>query len=251
MRTEGSVHRETGPGQRDAAGTQVRSALPPPGEMLGLFLVTGAASVALALWLEPLLPDRTLLSYLTHVPQLVLPLAWFQLRVRPALAPADPAGRPFRWRAGSPVLFAVLASTFAGLNLLDELTSSPGTPPAWLHGGTAAIVLALVFQGLVVGFAEEMMIRVGLHLPLKRRWAGTRRAPWALIVAAIGFGLLHLPNLLLGQSVSATLGQVGVAVVLALLIGLFYQRTENFVGAALLHNLFNLAGAVGLLLVHQ
>ncbi len=90
-----------------------------------------------------------------------------------------------------------------------------------------------------------MLIRVGIQLQLKRRLAGRSPVPWALIVAALAFWSMHLPNVLLGQPPWLTIVQAGVATVLGRVICYYFQRTENYLGAALLHNAFNAAGVIG------
>jgi len=231
-------------------GAQRDRSFPSLLEVLGLLVVVNALSLLVAMWLGPLVPVRVFVSYLTHVPQFVVPLVWYLVRLRPLLG-GDEAGL-FRWKRAGTTAFVVIGVILVSLNLLDEVVAGNGQTPEWARNGAVSVALTLVFQGLIVGFAEEMVVRVGVQMPLKRRWAGRGRFPWPILVAALAFGLMHLPNYFLGQPLGATVIQSGTAAVLGLVIGFYFQRSENYVGAALLHNLFNLAGAVGVLLVaHQ
>jgi membrane protease YdiL (CAAX protease family) len=215
-------------------------------EVLAVFVVALTVSVLVGIWLAPVAPLRVLVSYATHIPMLLIPLLWCRIRLRPFLGPEQPS--LLGWHRQGATAFVVIAVVLVTLNLADELLTASAAAPEWVRGGVVSIALTLVFQGVVVGPAEEMLIRVGVHLPLKRRWADRGPVPWALIVAALAFGIMHLPNILLGQPLGPAIAQAGVATVLGLVIGYYFQKTENYLGSALLHGAFNTAGAIGILL---
>lgn len=217
-------------------------------EVIGVWILTMAASLAAAKIVEPFAAYGVIVSYSSHIPQFVLPLIWFHYRVKPSLT--GEKVRLFQWKKRSTKLFLIMAVILAALNLLDELVQGRGmAQPPWVKNGAGSIVLTLIFQGVFVGFAEEMMVRAAFHLPLKLKWGNKSRVPWAYLLTAFAFGLFHLSNYFLGQPLGPTLVQAASAVVLGLIFGFFYEKTENYVGTALLHNLFDLAGAIGVLIV--
>jgi membrane protease YdiL (CAAX protease family) len=224
---------------------------------LGLvFLATLAAAQGLAVWSLSFITDpalRPLVSWISHVPQLLVPWLWYQFRLRPQLPSAERS--LWRWPAGGArpfllILVIVVGLKFAG-SLVEALTS--GTPE-WLKHGPLTVLLILGFQGIFVGLSEEMLFRQAIHLPLRMRLEGAIclwrvRLSWANIITAFGFGLFHLGNLFLGQSLAVTLAQATMAMVLALIFGIYYDRTKSYLGVAVLHNLFDVCSYVAILLV--
>lgn len=69
----------------------------------------------------------------------------------------------------------------------------------------AILAIAMV----MVGFNEELLFR-GI-LAYGTRGSGGWSEPRAMLVSALGFGLFHLPNLLVGQALTPTLIQVTYA----------------------------------------
>ena len=65
---------------------------------------------------------------------------------------------------------------------------------------------------LLVGFNEELLFR-GIVATVARG-AGEGSEARVMLVSAIAFGLFHLPNVLAGQALGATLGQVAYAFVM-------------------------------------
>ena len=133
-----------------------------------------------------------------------------------------------------------------GLYLLLALVS-PGPPLR--H----AILAGLIFQGVVVGPTEEVLFRGLIQTTLNRVIGGAipfGRLRWGTIVAALTFGLAHLASLP-HQSLGDTLAQVAFAAVVGLVLGHYYDRTQNLWGAAILHNIIDLTSVlVPLLIVH-
>jgi uncharacterized protein len=77
-------------------------------------------------------------------------------------------------------------------------------------------------------------------MPAALRWRG-----WTLsagtVVAAVVFGLWHLTNLTY-QALGPTVEQVVIATLIGLVIGVFYDRTQNLIGASILHSLNDFLG---------
>jgi membrane protease YdiL (CAAX protease family) len=192
---------------------------------------SGTIAVGLALrlhWLSGIVAD-----YASHAWLVAIALAWFFRFGRRfpigSLARRELLPWSVLW------LFAIVGSA------LVAFTSPPLAPPP-------LVTADLVFLALVVGPTEELLFRglvqtgingsvspeiqlLGWHIRL-----GT-------VLAAAVFGLWHLVNLTY-QPVGDTAEQVLVATVIGLVIGIVYDRTRNLIGAAVLHSLIDLSGAV-------
>lgn len=92
-------------------------------------------------------------------------------------------------------------------------------------------LLALVALAVLVGFSEELAYR-GLTLTGFRGGMTERRA-WLL--ATILFALLHLPNIILGQAVGPTIGQVALSFMGGTSLYLIRRATGSIVPAMVLH----------------
>ncbi|MHB9144981.1 MAG: CPBP family glutamic-type intramembrane protease [Symbiobacteriia bacterium] len=191
---------------------------PAPLEVGVVFAVTVALSMATALSIRALLqgsPYLTLTSWASHLVQLVIPGLWYQLRV----APAIPAERRilFRWRSAGTRLFGVMAIWILVFKLVPSIAEAFLSPvPRWVQAGMGPIAATLLFQGMWVGLTEEMFMRPALQLPLSLRLKGkVRIGRWelshALLWTALAFGLFHMPNVLSGQSLVATIEQTTIS----------------------------------------
>jgi membrane protease YdiL (CAAX protease family) len=238
--------------------SQIRPApqAPAPLEAVLMFALTMALSTITALGLRPLLqgsPYLTLVSWATHLVQLAVPWAWYILRVAPALPPERRA--LFHWRRAGTRLFLVMAAWMLALKFVPSVAEALLTPaPTWLQGGAGPVAVMLLFQGLWVGLSEELLVRPAFHLPLSLRLSGKVRIwRWelshALLWTALAFGLFHMPNALLGQSLPATAAQALFAAVVGLFLGYYYERTDNYLGVAMLHNVLDVCGYIAVLLV--
>lgn len=112
----------------------------------------------------------------------------------------------------------------------------------------------IVFEGLVVGVAEEWLFRGLIQTTLNRVIGGAGvlgRLRWGTIIAALIFGLSHLGNLTV-QPLGETLQQGMFATIIGVILGHYYDRTQNLWGAAILHNVIDVTNvAVPLLLLHH
>lgn len=99
-----------------------------------------------------------------------------------------------------------------------------------------------------------MMIRPALHQPLFLRFRGEIRLgrvrlSHAWLMTSLLFGAFHLPNALLGQPIGSTVAQAIMAFVVGGIIGFYYERTSNYLGAALLHGMLDVSSYLAFLLL--
>lgn len=88
--------------------------------------------------------------------------------------------------------------------------------------GVASYALWLALGTLLIGFSEELLTR-GLAIVGGR---GSMHEKWVWVFSGTIFGLLHVPNAFLGQSVRSTAQQV----VFAFAVGLMYYVTRRITG---------------------
>ncbi|WP_407342738.1 CPBP family intramembrane glutamic endopeptidase [Pengzhenrongella phosphoraccumulans] len=137
-------------------------------------------------------------------------LGWWSPALREA--PSGP-----RWLLILPILIFVSA--------LGTLLSKGFT------GIEAKLALTLALGTLFVGFGEEMTTR-GVGVVALRGGMG-EVGVW--FVSSLLFGLLHSMNVLFGQSVTATVGQIGFAFVMGSVLYLIRRVTGALVVCMLLH----------------
>ncbi len=170
------------------------------------------------------------LAYLSHAWFLAIVAFWvFVFRQR------FPVGR-LSWRS----LHGWLGPWIivGGLNLLIDLQGADA-----VHH---AVLAWLIFEGVVVGPVEELLFRGLIQTSLNRVMGGAGlfgRIRWGTIVAALTFGFAHLVNVS-HQSLGATLQQVAFAALIGLVLGYYYDRTQNLWGAAILHNIIDVTNVV-------
>jgi len=131
-------------------------------------------------------------------------LGWW----KPAIHEPRKVGSGWMW------LIPALLVVGAGLNLVatewGEIDDA-GTYALWLAIGT-----------LLVGFSEELLTR-GLAIVGGR---GSMHEKWVWAFSGAIFALIHVPNVLFGQSVASTVQQV----VFAFAVGLTYYVTRRISG---------------------
>jgi len=133
--------------------------------------------------------------------------------------------------AGTVVLYVLQIVLIAALSLIDVSPSqNPATDPA---GREASYFLAMIAVSvLVVGPAEELLVRGGVQGLLKRAWG-----PWPGIVGASAlFGLMHYIG-----SGSGAQAYVVVTFLLGILLGYLYEYTDNLVVPIVAHGGYNAA----------
>lgn len=141
-------------------------------------------------------------------------------------------------------VFLVIALTFMGwwkITLFDKERSGPRW--AWIgpiamglialgafvfmdKDASAELVMWSVLGAIGVGFGEEMITRGSLLVGLRTRYPEVK--VW--LFSTLAFSALHLPNMLFGQDVGPTIGQV----VLTFLFGSLLWATRRLSGTLLL-----------------
>jgi membrane protease YdiL (CAAX protease family) len=130
---------------------------------------------------------------------------------------------------------AVVAGLPWGVDVLVDL-------PAQWTGIPAAGVATVAFQFLVVGVLEELVFRGYLQTKVVALLGDDSRARVALgvVVAALAFGLMHAPAVLVaGGSPAAVLVVVLARAGTGVAFGALYELTGNVYLVALLHGLGN------------
>jgi membrane protease YdiL (CAAX protease family) len=174
-------------------------------------------------------------NYIAHAWMAVIALTcYFRLGRRFPIGRLDNAMRP--WYVVALILIAV--------NMGETIASPPG---ASIHVPALPTLAAeLVFLAFVVGPSEELLFRgliqTGLNGSIRAR-AYLFGVPVGVgtVIGAVLFGLFHLVNVVY-QPLGATLQQALTAVVIGLVFGVLYDRTQNLVGASLAHSLADFSG---------
>lgn len=140
-------------------------------------------------------------------------------------------GLVMAWRAGwlkpifarqpsssFPKFFWLIPACWIGMCVI-RLVSSPW--PTF----DATYIMVLAAAMLMVGFNEELLFR-GI-LAYGARGTGPASEARAMLVSSLGFGLFHLPNVLVGQALGPTLSQVCYAFFMgiALFVSMRISRT--------------------------
>jgi membrane protease YdiL (CAAX protease family) len=225
----------------------------PPGltEVLLVFAVTFLASVICFHSFKGIFADSlpALVSTASHVPMLLIPLLWYHFRFRPGGKTAQLG----HWDKKSLQYLLVIAGWLIPLLLLANMDVIGKPVPPWYDLGMTSIILQIFFQGLFVGFSEEMLMRPVIHQALlAKRHDGFFLFRKVYISApnlltAVLFGLLHAGNL--GQQpFGYTVMQMAYACVIGVIIGIYYERTRSYIGAAVLHNLIDMTGVIMILI---
>ena len=147
-------------------------------------------------------------------------LGWYDVtRIR---GPIDRKGvKSFFWLAALPML----ASLLMGISLFSiEQDFSP-----------IIVLITVLVLNLLVGLSEELLFRGILFGALRQRHSLIT----AIFLSSFIFGLAHMPNLGLGQSLPLTLYQVINAMILGALFCAITLQTNSIWPAVFLHMMWN------------
>lgn len=132
--------------------------------------------------------------------------------------------------------FAALAIIFGAIsglyNFAPPITKVFMSPEGW--------ALSFLFQALYVGWSEEILFRGALQNILNGAIASDRRIMRfriGTLISSVIFGVMHLPNVLIGQSVSSAIANAVFALVFGLAVGQYYDNFQDLAGAAWIHNI--------------
>ena len=130
----------------------------------------------------------------------------------------------------SVVIYTVLASI-----IFFTVTTSEKTPMK----SVPEIILFALFVFLV-GFSEELLCRGIMTETMLRKHGNTKKGIWlSILSSSVSFGLLHLTNILMGQSVLDTVIQVITASCLGIFFNAIYVRHRNIYAIALIHGMID------------
>lgn len=130
----------------------------------------------------------------------------------------------------SVVIYTVLASI-----IFFTVTTSEKTPMK----SVPEIILFALFVFLV-GFSEELLCRGIMTETMLRKHRNTKKGIWlSILSSSVSFGLLHLTNILMGQSVLDTVIQVITASCLGIFFNAIYVRHRNIYAIALIHGMID------------
>lgn len=149
-------------------------------------------------------------------------MAWRSGWLRPIFAKQPPSAFPqFFW---------LIPACWIGMCVI-RLVSSPW--PSF----DATYVLVLAVAMLMVGFNEELLFR-GI-LTYGARGSGPWSEARTMLVSALGFGLFHLPNVLVGQELGPTLIQVGYASFMGIALTVSMRISRSILLPVALHALWD------------
>jgi membrane protease YdiL (CAAX protease family) len=134
-----------------------------------------------------------------------------------------------------------------GVAMLAGTELSVGVYPQYirrLDATTALLFVGAVTNNLFVGPVEELVFRGYLQNKVldvidgRRSWL---RTGLGILMTAVLFAVVHLPNLLLdeGTALTQALGGLVLLMTTAVLFGFVYELTENLVLVALVHGIGN------------
>lgn len=221
-------------------------------EILGVYVITFFTALLFFHFSNGLFPDQygPLVSIASHIPMLIIPWIWFHFRVRVSIENAI----LWKWTKRSFKPLLLICSWLIPLQILGNLDLLGKSMPEWYQNGAGSIALQFLFQGMIVGFTEEMFMRPAIHQTLLSKPLGGFRLgqkiylSTPLFITAVLFGLLHVGNI--GhQPIGYTLFQVVYSFVIGIIFGFYYERTRNYVATSILHNLLDVVAVIMVLLV--
>jgi len=172
-------------------------------------------------------------SWVLHLWFLAIPLIWFFV-LKKHFSIGKLSGKTIQqWLPSWIILLAIAIpiTTFETL-LLHEKVS--------LAGFTSfSIVMNLLFVSVLVGISEEFVFRgqvqTGLNNSLKKTLkVGKGSIRLGTIFTALAFAVLHFSDI----------SSIAFAFVFAILVGYFYDKTNNIWGAVIIHNIVDLLAII-------
>ena len=147
----------------------------------------------------------------------------------------NPLKRPF-WRS---LLFCAPAFLVA----INNFPFVPVITGAAVIEDSAPKIILLLVECLCIGFFEELAFR-GLFLwVLEKKHRDRKWAFISVLISSAAFGLIHLINLYQSSPFSVFL-QIGYSFLIGAMCSVVLLRTSNIWLCAVIHGLFNFAGAV-------
>ena len=91
-----------------------------------------------------------------------------------------------------------------------------------------------VISMLCVGFLEELIIRGFLFRAIEKR-----NLTQAIMISSVSFGIGHIVNLLNGQDLLETIGQILFAVIVGFALVVLFHKGKSLVPCIVFHGVFN------------
>jgi len=160
-------------------------------------------------------------------------LAYVYIRFRDVEVPLRlPSRTDLNYIAGGTVIALVTAIVLQFiLNFLDMM---PESPIEEIAAAQPTFLLALAFLSIVlIAPAEELLFRGAIQGRLRQ---GFSAVP-AIVITSVLFGSLHLGNYI--GSILPILLAVSLIVVISLILGALYERTQNIVVPISVHAIYN------------
>ena len=123
-------------------------------------------------------------------------------------------------------------------------------PFSALVNGTATVTYPkllplFILSCILIGITEELLFRGLLHDSLKHFFMKYRCGYiYAVLLSSAIFALWHLVNLFFGQSIGATLLQVGYTFLLGAMFAVTLDKTKNIWLCVIVHALFDVGGTI-------
>ena len=133
----------------------------------------------------------------------------------------------------SVIIYTVLASIVLFTVMVSEKTPMKSIPE----------IIFFVLFVFLVGFSEELLCRGIMTETMLRKHGNTKKGIWlSILTSSVGFGFLHLTNILVGQSLLDTVIQVIIATFVGIFFNAIYVRHRNIYAIAFIHGLIDLVG---------
>ncbi|MEN1967195.1 CPBP family intramembrane glutamic endopeptidase [Lentibacillus sp. N15] len=221
-------------------------------EPVAMFIVTFILSLLFYKFIVVFVPENyaRIAAVGSHLPMLIIPWLWIRFRMRSNMEKLV----LWKWTEKSIKPLLLIAAWLLPLQIIGNLDVIGNPLPIWYQHGAGTILLELFFQGIFVGFAEEMLMRPAIHRTLLVKSGGGfylfRKVyiSFPLIITSSLFAVLHMVNFM-NQPIGLTVFQALYAFIIGTILGYYYERTRNYIGTALLHNAIDVIHVVVVLLV--
>lgn len=108
------------------------------------------------------------------------------------------------------------------------------------------VVINLILYSTVVGITEEFLCRGFLQNKFLKKFGKSSKGVYISIIASsLVFGMMHIVNLVSGQTLMETILQIIQTTSIGLLFGAIYYRTGNIWSVVLLHSFYDFAILLG------
>ena len=107
-----------------------------------------------------------------------------------------------------------------------------------LRFGAAETVL-YVLSMLCVGFLEELIFRGFLFRAIERE-----NLTRAIVISSVAFGIGHIVNLMNGQNVTETVGQILFAMLAGFTLAVLFYKGKSLIPCIVFHGVYNALSAV-------